>query len=70
MAQPIIVPLSPGITVETNYTLRLTALNPTTGALVSGVTVSLAQGLGTNVEAPTVIVNPAQPPILVPGPGS
>ena len=64
MAQPIIVPLSPGITVEGNYTLRLTALNPTTGALVGGVTVSLAQGLGTDVSVPPASAVPD--PLIVP----
>jgi len=40
MAQRLIAPLAPGIELQPGYTVRLAALDPTTGAAVNGVTVS------------------------------
>ena len=40
MAKPIIVPMTPGLTASGNYIVRLTALDPTTGAVVSGVNIT------------------------------
>lgn len=42
MAAPVTAALPPGLDLPGGYTLRFTALDPTTGALVSGVTVSAA----------------------------
>lgn len=39
-AQPLIAPLPEGIELVSDYIIRITALNPATGASVSGVTVS------------------------------
>jgi hypothetical protein len=40
MAQPLIVTLPPGLDLWPGCTIRVTAVNPTTGAVVSGVKVS------------------------------
>lgn len=69
MPTPLIVPLTPGITVEANYTLRLVALDPTAGTAVSGVVITQARGLGTNVQAETPPLPAGVPILLVPGPG-
>lgn len=42
MAAPMTAALPPGLDLPGGYTLRFTALDPTTGAVVSGVTVSAA----------------------------
>lgn len=64
MSKPIIVPITPGVEVAGTYTLRLIAVDPTTGATVSGVAIGSAAGLGVNV-AP-VEGEAAPDPILVP----
>lgn len=40
MAQPLIVPLPPGLDLWGGCTIRVTALDPDTGATVAGVRVS------------------------------
>lgn len=40
MAQPLVVGLPPNLEFTSGYLIRVTALDPTTGATVSGVTVS------------------------------
>lgn len=40
MAQPLIVPLPPNLELWGGCTIRVTALDPTTGATVAGVRVS------------------------------
>ena len=40
MAQPLIVPLPPNIVLWSDCQIRVTAVNPTTGATVAGVNVS------------------------------
>jgi hypothetical protein len=40
MARRAIAPLAPDVTLQPGYVVRVTALNPTTGALVAGVVVS------------------------------
>ena len=57
MAQALDIPMPPNLDIGPSYTLRVTALDPTTGALVSGVTVntvvlsvSLLEGTGDGLE--------------------
>ena len=57
MAQPIDIDMPQDLDIGPNYTVRLTAISPTTGALVSGVnvgttvlTVSLVQGTTGGLE--------------------
>jgi hypothetical protein len=40
VAQPFILPLPPNLQLADSYIVRVTALDPTTGNTVSGVTVS------------------------------
>lgn len=40
MPAPLTAPMPPDLELDGNYTIRLTAVDPTTGAVVSGVTVS------------------------------
>ena len=71
MAQALVVPLTPGITVEGGYTIRLTAIDPNTGNVVSGVNVSKALILATNLNPTNVGPVITQGPfVLVPGPGT
>lgn len=42
MPQPTIAPMPPNIELYDGFTMRLTALDPTTGAVVTGVTISAA----------------------------
>ena len=70
MPQNIVVPMTPGIEVAGTYTIRLLAVDPTTGNTVTGVVISQGAGLGFNVGGSASLVSiPAPPPLLVPGPG-
>lgn len=40
MAQPLVAGLPPSLALSSGYVIRLTALDPTTGAAVSGVRVT------------------------------
>lgn len=69
MAQALDIPMPPNLDIGPSCTLRVTALDPTTGALVSGVTVntvvlsvSLLEGTGDGLETGSWF--------LVPGPGA
>ena len=70
MAAAYDAPLPPDLDLEGSYTIRVTALDPTTGAVVSGVTVSslvmmVNTGAGTS---PTDLA--VGPYLLVPGVGA
>ena len=70
MPKNLVVPLTPGLILEGNYTLRLTALDPTTGNTVAGVKITNGALLATDF-GPTTDQQPTQPlgPIfLIPGP--
>ena len=41
MAAPVLAPMPDGLVLASGYTLRVTALDPTTGNLVAGVNVGL-----------------------------
>lgn len=60
MAQPLTTGIAPDIELSGGYILRLTALDPTTGAVVSGVIVS---GVAIQVETEE---EPEAPPKLPP----
>lgn len=70
MAAPMIAPLPPGIVLSGDYTVRFTALDPTTGATVSGVTVSGATIQLDNPSGAAPAALQAGPFMLVPGPSS
>ena len=41
MAAPVLAPMPEGLVVDSGYTIRATAIDPVTGALVAGVNVGL-----------------------------
>jgi len=61
MAAPMMVPLTPGLIVADNFVIRITALDPTTGAVVSGVKVSQTAILGVDVSG-TASADNVKPP--------
>ena len=69
MAAPLVVPMTPGITVSGDYIIRVTALDATTGNLVTGVNVSAGAILATNLTTTTTDVSSPGSFFLVPGPG-
>ena len=64
MPKPLTVPMTPGISVSDNYIVRITALDPTTGAVVSGVNVSLSAILGIDVSNTTTAGDTTKPPTV------
>lgn len=58
-----VIPLTPGLILEGNYTLRLTALDPNTGNAVSGVKINNGALMGTDLNA-----DQSEPTIVVPEP--
>lgn len=71
MSAPLLAPMPESLDVQAGYTIRVTALDPTTGALVSGVKVT------TVVLTADQVQNfsgggggPAGEWLLVPGPGA
>lgn len=66
MAQPLIVPLPPGLELWGDCVVRVTALDPTTGAEVAGVQVS-----NVTLEVDTLAASELEsgPFMLVTGPG-
>jgi len=71
MAVPTEAPLPPGLDLGPGFTLRVTALSTTTGAVVSGVTVNnfgvTLNDLGAGSGVGVLEVGPF---MLVPGPGA
>lgn len=70
MAQPTKAPMAPLLDLGNGYTIRLTALDPTTGNKVTGVTVSNLAMAVVNVgsgDASNLAVGPF---LLVPGSGA
>lgn len=51
MAAPVLAPMPDGLNLGSGYTLRVTALDPTTGNLVAGVNVGLEVITGTSADA-------------------
>jgi hypothetical protein len=66
MAKVYVAGLAPGIVCAPGYTVRITAIHPTTGATVSGVVVSDASlQVDTDVGESTGTKIQLQPPALV-----
>jgi len=64
MPAPTVVPMTPGITISDNYIVSVTAISPTTGAVVSGVKVSAVAILGVDLSdtAPNTVTD--TPPVV------
>ena len=64
MAQKLIAPLAPNLELQPGYIVKLIAVDPTTGAAVTGVVVSNVsmqvdvQPTDEDSETPTVVVPP------------
>lgn len=71
MAAPLAAQFAPDLDLGVSYTVRLTALDPTTGNLVSGVKISGVSIFGDAVS-PDIIDQPQVPetPLFVPVPVS
>ena len=65
MAQPLIVTLPPNLDLWPGCVIRVTAVNPTTGAVVSGVKVSQVSIEGTTDDSSALEYGPF---MLVTGP--
>jgi hypothetical protein len=70
MAAPVLAPMPDGLVLGSGYTLRVTALDPTTGNLVGGVNVGLEVITGTSSDALGGGAFTAGPFMLVPGPNA
>lgn len=70
MAAPLEAAMPPELDLGDGYTLRLTALDPTTGAKVTGVTVANLAMAVVSVGAGSTGDLAYGPFMLVPGPGA
>jgi hypothetical protein len=70
MPIPMKAPLPPDLDLDGGYTISFTAVDATTGAVVTGVVVSFAQMLVDNIGSGTDEELAVGPFMLVPGPGA
>lgn len=70
MAQKLEAGMPDGLDLDESYTIRFSALDPSTGAAVSGVVISLAQIHAAEVSGNAAPDLNAGPFMLVPGPGA
>ena len=70
MAQPLLVPLPAQHSLDDTYTLRITAVSPTTGAVVAGVKVGAVTMIVDNLSGGNLASGSFQLFQLVPGPGA
>lgn len=65
MAAPLLAPMPEMLVVQSGYTVRVTAVDPTTGALVAGVNVGMEVITGTSFsDLPGGNTEPPPPPLL------
>lgn len=64
MAAPMKAGLAPDLVIGQGYIIRLTAISPTTGAVVAGVSISNASVFATHLGGPIDDLVPM--PMLVP----
>lgn len=69
MAQPVDIGMPDGLDVAPNFTIRVTAIDPNTGALVSGVVVNKVVITASQVAGTTADLATGQW-FLVPGPNA
>lgn len=70
MAEPVVAPMPRDLDLAGSYTIRFTALNPTTGAVVPGVVVTdmvLTVQPGSSTSPSDLAVGPW---LIVPGAGA
>lgn len=68
MAQPLTAGLPPNLDLDGGYTIRFTAVDPTTGVVVAGVKVSNATIMAVNLGGSPEGVLAVGDWVLVPGP--
>ncbi len=70
MAAPDLAPMPPGLELVDGYTVRLTAISPTTGNTVANVVISAATLQVVSLTGGPALALEAGPFSLVPGPGA
>jgi hypothetical protein len=70
MAQPLTVAFPPNLVLTDGWLVTITAIDPTTGALVSGVTISEALMQVEVLEGAGGFALSSGPFMFVPGPGA
>jgi hypothetical protein len=68
VAQPLIASLPRDLDLDNGYTIRITALSPTTGAVVSGVKISAAVIMAASLVGGPPTALETGDWVLVPGP--
>ena len=68
MAQKLIASMPDNLDLDANYTIRFTAVDPSSGAVVPSVNISNAALLVSNLTASADIALQSGPFMLVPGP--
>ena len=70
MSAPLELPLPAGLDLDESYIVRVTALDPITGAVVSGVNVGTVVLIVDNVAGGSLTSGTFGPFMLVPGPSA
>lgn len=70
MAQPLELPMFENFDLDDTYQLRVTALDPATGAVVAGVNVGAVTFMVDNLSGGSLASGSFGPFMLVPGPGA
>ena len=70
MAQSLELPLPPNLDLDDTYQIRVTAIDPTTGAVVSGVNVGAVTLMVDNLSGGSLASGTFGPFMLVPGPAA
>lgn len=70
MSQPLTVALPANLDLDDTYTIRVTALDPTTGNTVSGVNVGTVTLMVDNLSGGSLASGTFGPFMLVPGPAA
>lgn len=70
MPEPFIAPMPPYLDLPAGYVLRVNAIDPTTGAQVTGVTLTSVSITIENLGGGSASALESGPFMLVPGPGA
>lgn len=70
MAQPLELPMFENFDLDERYVVRVTALDPTSGAVVTGVNVGAVTLMVDNLSGGGLASGTFGPFMLVPGPGA
>lgn len=70
MSKPLLVPLPADLELDDTYVIRVTALDPATGDVVSGVNVADVTLIVDNLSGGSLVSGTFGPFMLVPGPSA